>query len=41
MILGESEVEEGVVQLKDLQEQTQDKIPRAEAAQRVQALLSK
>ena len=41
MILGESEVEEGVVQLKDLQEQTQDKVPRAEAAQRVRALLAK
>ena len=41
MILGESEVEEGVVQLKDLQKQTQDKVPRAEAAQRVRTLLSK
>jgi len=41
MILGESEVEEGVVQLKDLKKQTQDKVPRAEAAQRVHALLSK
>jgi histidyl-tRNA synthetase len=40
MILGEEEVEEGVVQLKDLQNKTQDKVPRAEAAQRVHALLS-
>ena len=40
MILGESEVEEGVVQLKDLQKKTQDEVPRAEAAKRVQALLS-
>jgi histidyl-tRNA synthetase len=40
MILGESEVEEGVVQLKDLQNKTQDKVPRPEAAQRVQAILS-
>jgi len=41
MILGESEVEEGVVQLKDLQKKTQDKVPRAEAATRIHALLSK
>jgi len=40
MILGESEVEEGVVQLKDLQKKTQDKVPRAKAAKRVHALLS-
>jgi histidyl-tRNA synthetase len=40
MILGESEVEEGVVQLKDLKEQTQDQVPRADAAKRVYALLS-
>ena len=40
MVLGESEVEDGVVQLKDLQKQTQDKIPRNEAATRVRALLS-
>ena len=40
MILGESEVEEGVVQLKDLLKKTQDKVPRAEAAKRVHALLS-
>jgi histidyl-tRNA synthetase len=40
MILGESEVEEGVVQLKDLQKQTQDKVPRAEAAKRIHALLT-
>jgi histidyl-tRNA synthetase len=41
MILGEDEVEEGVVQLKDLQKQTQDKVPRAEAAKRAHTLLSK
>jgi histidyl-tRNA synthetase len=40
MILGESEVEEGVVQLKDLQNNTQDKIPRADAAKRIHALLA-
>ena len=41
MILGESEVERGIVQLKDLQKQTQDEVPRAEAAARVRALLSR
>jgi histidyl-tRNA synthetase len=40
MILGESEVEQGVVQLKDLEKQSQDQVPRAEAAARVHALLS-
>ena len=40
MILGETEVEEGVVQLKDLQNKTQDKVPRAEAAKRIHALLA-
>jgi len=40
MILGESEIEAGVVQLKDLQEQTQDEVPRTQAAARVHALLS-
>ena len=40
MILGESEVERGVVQLKDLQRQTQDEIPRNEAAQRVHAAIA-
>jgi histidyl-tRNA synthetase len=40
MILGESEVEEGVVQIKDLQKKTQDKVSRAEAANRVHALLA-
>jgi len=40
MILGESEVEDGVVQLKDLQNKTQEQVPRAEAANRVHALLS-
>ncbi len=41
MILGESEVERGIVQLKDLQKQTQDEVPREQAAKRVHALLSK
>ncbi len=41
MILGESEIEEGVVQLKDLQNKTQEQIRRAEAARRVHALLFK
>jgi histidyl-tRNA synthetase len=40
MILGESEVERGIVQLKDLQKQTQDEVPRKQAAKRVHALLS-
>jgi histidyl-tRNA synthetase len=40
MILGESEVEGGLVQLKDLQKQTQDEVPRAQAAKHVHALLS-
>jgi len=40
MILGESEVEEGVVQLKDLKNKTQDQVPRADAANRVRTLLS-
>jgi histidyl-tRNA synthetase len=40
MILGESEVERGIVQLKDLQKQTQDEVPREQAAKRVHALLS-
>jgi len=40
MILGESEVEEGVVQLKDLKNKTQDQVPRADAAARIHALLS-
>jgi histidyl-tRNA synthetase len=38
LILGESEVENGVVQLKDLQRQTQEQVPRAEAASRIGAL---
>ncbi len=41
MILGESELERGVVQLKDLEQKTQDEIPRAEAAERARARLSK
>ncbi|MGD8823334.1 MAG: histidine--tRNA ligase [Myxococcales bacterium] len=40
MILGQSEVEQGVVQLKDLQQQTQVQIPRARAAERARALLA-
>ncbi|MGB7474708.1 MAG: histidine--tRNA ligase [Polyangiales bacterium] len=40
MILGESEVEEGVVQLKDLKNKTQEQVPRADAAARAQSLLS-
>ena len=39
MILGESEVETGVVQLKDLQEKTQEEVPRKAAAERVKAIL--
>jgi histidyl-tRNA synthetase len=40
MILGESEVEEGVVQLKDLKNKTQEQVPRADAAAHIQSLLS-
>jgi histidyl-tRNA synthetase len=39
MILGESEVENGVVQLKDLEQKTQDEVARAEVAKRVKAIL--
>ena len=39
MILGESEMENGVVQLKDLRAKSQDEVPRAEAAERVNAIL--
>ncbi len=39
MILGESEIEKGVVQLKDLQQKTQEEVPRAEVAGRIRALL--
>lgn len=39
MILGQSEVEQGVVQLKDLREQTQQQVARSEAARRARALL--
>lgn len=39
MILGQSEVEQGVVQLKDLREQTQEEVARSEAARRARALL--
>jgi len=40
MILGESEVEEGIVQLKDLLNKTQERVPRADVASRVRALLA-
>ena len=40
MILGESEIERGVVQLKDLHKQTQHEVARAEASARARALLS-
>ena len=40
MILGEAEVEAGVVQLKDLERKTQDEVPRAEAGARARSLLS-
>ncbi|MBT8454044.1 MAG: histidine--tRNA ligase [Deltaproteobacteria bacterium] len=40
MILGEDEVARGVVQLKDLQNKTQEQVLRADAAPRVHALLS-
>jgi histidyl-tRNA synthetase len=40
MILGESEVERGVVQLKDLKRKTQDEVARADASERVLAALS-
>ena len=39
MILGESEVENGVVQLKDLKAQTQEEVERAEVGVRVKAIL--
>ncbi|MBW2509039.1 MAG: histidine--tRNA ligase [Deltaproteobacteria bacterium] len=39
MILGEAEVDDGVVQLKDLQKKTQDEVPRAEAAARAKTIL--
>ncbi len=39
MILGESEVENGVVQLKDLEKKTQDEVARGEVAERVKAIL--
>ncbi len=35
LILGESEVQSGVVQLKDLRKQTQEEVPRSEAASRI------
>ena len=40
LVLGESEVDRGVVQLKDLDEKTQDDVPRAEVGRRVKALLA-
>ena len=39
VILGESELEKGVVQLKDLEQKTQEEVPRAEVADRVIAIL--
>ncbi len=39
MILGESEIENGVVQLKDLAKQTQAQVPRAEAPARIKEIL--
>ncbi len=39
MILGPSEIEDGMVQLKDLVRQSQQSIPRADAAERAHALL--
>ena len=39
MILGESEIENGVVQLKDLQQKTQEEVPRAEVAARVKGIV--
>ena len=40
MILGESEVENGVVQLKDLRAKTQDEVPRSDVAERANAILA-
>lgn len=40
LILGESEVQRGVVQLKDLEKQTQEEISRADAGKRIKAILS-
>jgi len=40
MILGDAEVEAGVVQLKDLERKTQEEVPRAEAGARTRSLLS-
>jgi histidyl-tRNA synthetase len=40
IILGESEVENGVVQVKDLRNQTQEQVPRANAASRIAELLA-
>ena len=39
LILGESEVENGVVQLKDLRAQTQNEVPRADIAARIHDLM--
>jgi len=41
IILGESEVQKNIVQLKDLRRQTQDDVARADAATRARALLSR
>jgi histidyl-tRNA synthetase len=40
MILGESEIENGVVQLKDLQQKTQTEVPRTQAAAHAKPLLT-
>jgi histidyl-tRNA synthetase len=40
LILGESEVESGVVQLKDLRAQTQEEVPRSDVAGRIAALIA-
>ncbi len=40
MILGDAEVEAGVVQMKDLARKTQDEVPRAEAGARARSRLS-
>jgi histidyl-tRNA synthetase len=41
MILGQSEVEQGAVQLKDLRAQTQEQVPRSAASERARALLGR
>jgi histidyl-tRNA synthetase len=41
VILGQSEVEQGAVQLKDLRAQTQEQVPRSAASERARALLGR